>query len=88
MRNTSLSITRRYRNVLGKLSQWFGDLSHCNCRECRECRELKSVVEQVLNTIHCDNGHFTNTRGLEKSCDEARRIVMEYQKQLGLDRHD
>ena len=75
MRNTSLSIIRRYRNALCKLSQWLGDLSHCKCRE-------------LLNMIHCDNGHFTNTRGLEKSCDEARRIVMEYQKQLGLDRHD
>jgi hypothetical protein len=86
MRNMNLSIISRCRSVLHKLSQWFGDLS--NCRECREYRKLKSDVEKLLDMIHCDNGHFTNTRGHKKSCDEAGRIVMEYQKQLGLNRHD
>ena len=60
-----------------------GDLS-----KCREYRKLKCDVEDLLNIIHCDKGHFTNTHGHEKSCDEAGRIVMEYQKQLGLNRHD
>jgi hypothetical protein len=70
-------------NRYGIITRLFGDIFTC-----RKYKKLKCDVEDLLNTIHCDNNHFTNTRGHKKSCNEAKRIVIEYQKQLGLHRHD
>ena len=70
-------------NCYGIITRIFGDVFTC-----KKYKKLKRDVEDLLNIIHCDNNHFTNTRGHEKSCNEAKRIVIEYQKQLGLHRHD